>query len=200
MERLLIATGNAHKLAEIRAMLALPGVDVVGLDAVGPVPDVIEDADTFEGNAIKKAAETAAATGEWTLADDSGLAVRALDWAPGVHSARYAGTHGDDAANNAKLLAALAGCDDRMAKFVCAMALASPDGDVVVLRGECPGTIIDAPRGDHGFGYDPLFVPDGHSRTFAEMSDHEKNRLSHRSRALQAAHAAWFAQHDEASG
>jgi XTP/dITP diphosphohydrolase len=192
MKRLLVATGNPHKLAEIRAMLELPDLEIIGLAAVAPVPEIIEDADTFEGNAIKKATETAAFTGEWTLADDSGLAVRALQWAPGIYSARYAGTHGDDDANNAKLLRKLADQTDRMAKFVCVMALAAPTGDVRTVRGECPGIIVHEPRGTQGFGYDPLFVPDGYSQTFAEMQDTAKNRISHRSRALCKAKQAWF--------
>jgi XTP/dITP diphosphohydrolase len=192
MKRLLIATGNAHKLQEIRAMLDLPGLEIIGLGDLPPMPEVIEDADSFEGNAIKKATQTAKAAGEWTLADDSGLAVRALNWEPGIYSARYAGTHGDDAANNRKLLQELDGGSDRMAKFVCAMALASPDGEVQTVRGECPGQIMHAVRGEQGFGYDPLFVPDGFTTTFAEMTEQQKNAISHRSRALQEAQTAWF--------
>jgi non-canonical purine NTP pyrophosphatase (RdgB/HAM1 family)/lipoate-protein ligase B len=187
----LIATRNAHKLAEIRAILAMPGVNPVGLDAVGLLPEVVEDRDTFAGNAIKKARETAAAAGCWAMADDSGLEVDALDGAPGVYSARYAGEPASTEANNRKLLEAMKGRTDRRARFRCAMALVRPGGDAYCVEGCCEGTILEAERGTGGFGYDPLFRPEGRERSFAEMPAEEKNRLSHRAAALRAAAEAW---------
>ena len=189
--QLLVATRNPHKLSEIRAILALPGLVLIGADEVPGLPDVEEDAGTFEGNAIKKARTLAEAGGLWTLADDSGLEVDALGGAPGVHSARYAGVQGDTPANNAKLLRALAGAADRRARFRCVLALAAPDGRTWTVEGRCEGSVLETPRGDRGFGYDPLFVPDGRRQTFAEMDAADKNRISHRSRALARAAAAW---------
>ncbi len=191
--RLIIATGNAHKLQEIRAILTVPGLELVGLDAVPNAPEVEEDRDTFEGNAIKKAATLAAFTGKWALADDSGLEVDALDGAPGVISARYAGEPADYAANNVKLLRELAGVVDRAARFRCVMALCSPDGKTYTVEGRCEGHIADGERGEAGFGYDPLFIPEGHDITFAEMNPDAKNAISHRGRALARASEAWHA-------
>lgn len=178
---LYVATGNAHKLSEIEAIL---GVTARGLRDVPDAPEVVEDGDTFEENAVKKAAALAAHTGGWALADDSGLEVDALDGAPGVRSARFAGRHGDDAANNALLLEKLRGTDHRAARFVCVIALCGPGGGAHTFRGECRGRIAQAPRGTEGFGYDPLFVPDGYAKTFGELGEAVKHRLSHRSRAL----------------
>jgi XTP/dITP diphosphohydrolase len=189
--KLLVATRNHHKLREIREILDLPGVELIGADEVYGLPEVEEDAPTFEGNAIKKARELARAGNCWTLADDSGLEVDALQGAPGVHSARYAGPAADTAANNAKLMQALAGVADRRARFRCVLALCSPYGKVWTVEGACEGRILEAPRGAQGFGYDPLFVPEGEDRTFAELDAGSKNRLSHRGRALQLAAAAW---------
>ena len=194
--RILLATNNAHKRDEIAALLTPLGLDVVVPRDVGGLPDVVEDADTFAGNAAKKAASAAAARGEWALADDSGLAVDALGGAPGVRSARYAGTHGDDAANNAKVVAELAALAeqrkgvDRGARFVCALALAAPDGSIALaVEGETRGVMLREPRGDGGFGYDPLFefAEPGHAQTgrcFAELTRPEKGAVSHRGRAL----------------
>ena len=157
------------------------------LDEFDGVPEVVEDADTFAGNARKKAAEVALALRAWVLADDSGLAVDALDGAPGVHSARYAGTHGDDAANNRKLLDALADVADqnRGAAFLCALALADPGGTIrLEAAGSCRGRITAQPRGDGGFGYDPLFLIPEYHRTFGELAPLTKHQLSHRSRAF----------------
>jgi XTP/dITP diphosphohydrolase len=190
--QLLIATRNAHKLDEIRSILQLPGVEIVGADDVPGLPEVVEDGDTFEANAAKKAVELAAASGLLTLADDSGLEVDALDKAPGVYSARYAGEPSDDAANNRKLLAALDGVAARTARFRCAMALATPDGRYETVDGRCEGRIELAPRGAEGFGYDPLFVPDGFDQTFAELDAASKNRISHRGAALAAAKSTWW--------
>jgi XTP/dITP diphosphohydrolase len=190
--QLLIATRNAHKMEEIRAILTLPGIDILAADAVPGLPDVVEDGDTFEANATKKAVELAAASGMITMADDSGLEVDVLDKAPGVYSARYAGEPSDDAANMRKLLSALEGVTDRTARFRCAIALATPDGVSRTVEGRCEGRIALAPRGEHGFGYDPLFVPDGFDQTFAELDAAAKHRISHRGAALKAARAAWW--------
>ena len=192
--RLLIATGNAHKLSEIRAILSIRGLELVGLDEFPGVPAVEEDAGTFDGNARKKATEVARATGLWTLADDSGLEVDALGGAPGVYSARYAGKDGDSAANNRKLLEALEGVSDRTARFRCVVALSDPNGRARTVQGRCEGTILEQPRGGGGFGYDPLFVPDGYEATFSELPGDVKNRISHRGAALKAAHEAWGAE------
>jgi XTP/dITP diphosphohydrolase len=190
---LIIATGNAHKLEEIRAILTVPGLELVGLDAVPGAPEVEEDRETFEGNAIKKAATLAEFTGKWALADDSGLEVDALDGAPGVYSARYAGEPVDYAANNAKLLRELMGVIDRTARFRCVMALCSPDGEAHTVEGRCEGYIAGGEKGESGFGYDPLFVPEGHNTTFAEMPSEAKNAVSHRGRALATAVDEWSA-------
>jgi XTP/dITP diphosphohydrolase len=149
------------------------------------VPDVVEDADTLEGNARLKAAAVAAATGRPAIADDTGLEVVALDGAPGVLAARFAGEDATYAANRAKLLAALDGRADRRARFRTVVVIAWPDGRETVAEGVCDGVIAEEERGERGFGYDPVFVPvEGDGRTFAEMSDQEKNALSHRARAL----------------
>jgi XTP/dITP diphosphohydrolase len=189
--KLLIATRNRHKLQEIRTMLDLPGWELVGADEVPGLPEVEEDAPTFDGNAIKKARTLAQAGRCWALADDSGLEVDVLQGAPGVHSARYAGSQASTSANNAKLLAALEGVADRRARFRCVLALGAPDGRVWTVEGRCEGRILTAPRGAQGFGYDPLFVPEGEEQTFAELAPHDKNRLSHRGRALRRAVAEW---------
>jgi XTP/dITP diphosphohydrolase len=188
--RLLVATRNAGKVRELRRLLAeLEGVELVGLDGFADVPDVVENAATFEGNAAKKAREMAAATGLPTLADDSGLEVDALGGAPGVRSARYAGRHGDDEANNDRLLRELSGVPDaeRTARFRCALAFADPDGplgdEVIVVHGVVEGRITHARRGEGGFGYDPLFELAGDTRTTAELSAEEKNAVSHRADA-----------------
>jgi XTP/dITP diphosphohydrolase len=192
--KLLIATGNQHKLREIRSILNVPGLDIVSpREWPHPLPEIVEDGATFEANAVKKAMLTAIAAGLWTLADDSGLEVEALDNAPGVRSARYAGEPSNDANNNALLLKNITGSTNRKARFRCAIALCSPKGRSQVVEGSCPGSMLSAPRGGHGFGYDPLFVPDGETRTFAEMPDNEKNAISHRARALQKARETWGA-------
>ncbi len=189
--KLIIATRNAHKLEEIRAIFDFQGLEVLSAFDFPEIPDVEEDADTFVGNAVKKAVEIAVATGCWTLADDSGLEVDALQGAPGVYSARYAGEPCDYAANNEKLLGELAGKDLRTARFKTVIALSDPAGNAKTVEGVCPGKIIDELRGTNGFGYDPLFVPDGYDQTFAELDASVKNRISHRANALAAAHAAW---------
>lgn len=190
--RLLVATRNRHKLDEIRQIFTLSGLELLATDEVAGLPeDVVEDADTFEGNALKKARELCAASGLWALADDSGLEVAALGGAPGVRSARYAGEPCDYSANNAKLLAALECVANRRARFRCALALCAPDGRAWTVEGCCEGRIADAPRGGNGFGYDPLFVPEGQTRTFAELDGAAKHALSHRGRALRRAAEEW---------
>jgi len=191
--KLVIATRNAHKLEEIQAIFDFQGLEVSSAFDYPDIPDVVEDGDTLEANAIKKAVEIAQATGCRAMADDSGLEVDALGGAPGVYSARYAGEQCSYADNNAKLLIELDGNDNRRARFRTVIALADTAGNVQTVDGSCEGVIIDELRGTNGFGYDPLFVPDGYNQTFAELSAEEKNRISHRARALQKAHAAWAA-------
>ena len=176
--RLVVATHNPNKLREIAAIL--PGWEIAGEDSGAE-----ETADTFAGNALIKARAIAPRhPGAWVMADDSGLEVAALGGAPGVRSARYAGRDGDTSANNALLLKNLEGAADRSARFTCAMALIDPAGREHVVTGHCPGRIRTSPAGAGGFGYDPLFEPDGHDRTFAELRPEEKNAISHRGRAL----------------
>jgi XTP/dITP diphosphohydrolase len=189
--KLLIATRNRHKLDEIRAILNMPGLDLVSCVDYPQVPEVVEDGDTLEQNAIKKAQELAAATGLWTLADDTGLEVDALSGAPGVISARYAGEPSDAAANISRLLSELESVDERRARFRTVIALSSPSGETRTVDGVCEGTITKKPRGDHGFGYDPVFLPEESDETFAELTADAKNRISHRARALAQARMAW---------
>jgi XTP/dITP diphosphohydrolase len=191
---LVLATRNRHKLEELRALLARDGLSPDRVAALPDGPEVVEDGRTFEENAVKKAVAAALATGGWALADDSGLEVDALGGEPGVRSARYAGEGAGDARNNAKLLEALAGHVSRRARFRCVLALCRTDGVVHHVEGSCEGTILKKPRGAQGFGYDPLFLPDGFDRSFAELDSAEKNRISHRALAWAAARAAWFAR------
>lgn len=192
--KLLVATRNKHKLEEIRQIFSLPGLTLLSADEVSGIPeDVVENAKTFEGNALKKAREMGVASGLWTLADDSGLEVEALNNAPGVYSARYAGEPCDYTANNAKLLLELTGKLNRRARFRCVIALRAPDGREWTVEGRCEGHISQAGRGTKGFGYDPLFVPEGYSETFAELDSATKNSLSHRGNALRKAAVEWRA-------
>lgn len=190
--KLLLASNNPKKLAELERVLGRDGWTLVLPREIGGIPEVIEDAPSFAANAAKKAASAARSSGMWALADDSGLEVDALDGAPGVRSARFAGTHGDDGANNALLLAKLAGvpAGRRGARFVCALALARPDGSIALaVEGTARGRILETPRGTHDFGYDPLFLftEPGFAETgrgFAELEPDEKASVSHRGRAL----------------
>jgi len=192
VRRIVLATRNAHKVAELKAILGdlISGLDleIVGVGEFPDVEDVVETGVTFAENATLKAVAVAGATGLPALADDSGLAVEVLGGSPGVFSARWAGTHGQDQANLDLLLAQLSDVPDehRSAAFVCAAALAMPDGSVVVREGRMPGTLSRVPRGSNGFGYDPILVVDGDSRTAAELSSHDKNAISHRGRAFRA--------------
>lgn len=187
--RLLVATSNPGKLRELRQLLGDADLEIVGLDALTDPPVVIEDGATFSANAEKKARTLADFSGLITLADDSGLCVEALDGAPGVHSARYAGTAADDAANNARLLHELTGlpAERRHAFFHCSLALAWPSGPCLTFSGRVDGRILDAPRGTGGFGYDPLFFLPQYDKTMAELPGAEKNRISHRAAALREA-------------
>lgn len=184
--KLLVASGNKHKVAEIAVLLQDTAWEVCSLAAFPDIELPPEDAETFIGNAFIKAEAAAAATGLWTLADDSGLAVDALGGAPGVYSARYAGEQKDDAANNAKLLEALRDVPEgeRTARFVCALALVSPDGQTASAEGFCEGSIIFEERGTMGFGYDPLFLLADGGQTMAELDMDAKNEVSHRAAAL----------------
>ncbi|MCF6525609.1 RdgB/HAM1 family non-canonical purine NTP pyrophosphatase [Streptomyces sp. JJ36] len=188
--RLILATRNAHKVTELRAILADAGLDLdlVGADAYPEVPDVKETGTTFAENALLKAHALARATGHPAVADDSGLCVDVLGGAPGIFSARWAGTHGDDQANLDLLLAQLADIDDahRGAHFACAAALALPDGTERVVEGRLTGTLRHTPAGDGGFGYDPILQPEGDTRTCAQLTPGEKNAISHRGRAFRA--------------
>ncbi len=189
MKTVVLATNNAHKVAEIATALDFPGWEFRTLRELGIESDPAEDADTFEGNArIKARAAHEASGGLAALADDSGLVVDALDGAPGVHSARYAGEPCDDAANNVKLLAALADMPDaeRTARFASTLVFVDEDGSEVVAEGAVEGRIGHEGRGSEGFGYDPLFLPDvfGGARTLAEVGRDEKNAVSHRGNAL----------------
>lgn len=188
-EKLVLASRNKHKLQEFRSLFKREfGLEVGGLDDYGDIPEVVEDGETFEANAIKKASAVANALHLPVVADDSGLAVEALDGAPGIYSARYAGEHGNDAANNRKLLKEMDSvpADKRAAKFICVLALFLPEQEPIVVRGECPGRIAFSPRGTGGFGYDPLFELEGRRETMAELAPEEKDRVSHRARAMQA--------------
>lgn len=193
--RLVIGTRNRKKGEEMAELIHpawepnphLARLSVGSLADHPEVADVVEDADTFAGNARKKASETALSLRSWVLADDSGLTVDALNGAPGVFSARYAGEHGDDDANNRKLLDALAALSDdqRGAAFVCHIALADPDGTIrLESEGACRGRITRAPQGSNGFGYDPLFLIPEYHKTFGELSSVVKRQLSHRARAF----------------
>ncbi len=188
--RLVLATKNQGKVRELQEMLQDTGFEVVSLAAYPDLPEVEEDGDTFQANAVKKAREIAAATGELVMADDSGLEVDFLNGAPGVHSARFAGEHGDNEANNHKLLKLLENVpwEKRTARFKCVVAVAAPDGRIETSEGACEGIITTGPRGKEGFGYDPLFYFPQYQKTFAELDGDIKNKVSHRGKALGKAH------------
>jgi XTP/dITP diphosphohydrolase len=188
--RLVLATRNKHKLEELHTILAAAGIDVelLGMGDVGDVTDVPETGLTFADNALLKARAVAKATGLPAAADDSGLCVDALGGQPGIFSARWAGGHGDDKANLDLVLSQLADVPDhqRGAEFVCAAALVLPSGEERVVEGRLEGTLTRQPRGTNGFGYDPVFVPDGEIRTTAELTPEEKNAISHRGQAFRS--------------
>ncbi len=187
--KLVLATRNPHKVAELRAILLplLPGAEIVGAEAFD-VPEPVEDEVTFAGNALIKARQLAEETGLLALADDSGVCVDAMGGAPGVFSARWCGRHGDDAANLELLLAQMADVPERHrgASFVCAAAMAAPDGREEVAEGVMRGSLLFAPRGENGFGYDPIFRPEGLSVSSAELTPERKDAISHRGKAFRA--------------
>ena len=188
MLQLLAATTNKNKVREFLEILddLKENVNIVTQDTIPGFPEIVEDGNTFEENAMKKAKEASAYADMAAMADDSGLVVEALGGAPGIHSARYAGEGATDADRIAKLLNAMEGVTDRRAKFICAAAIAYRGKEIGVFTGDIHGVITEKPSGSNGFGYDPVFIPDGFDKTFAELSDDEKNAVSHRGRAMTA--------------
>ena len=182
--KIFLATGNKHKIKEIEKIFKMDNVEILSINDGIEIPEVEEDGTTFEENSKKKALEIAKFTNMITIADDSGLCVDALDGAPGVYSARYAGEHGNDLDNNKKLVRELQGIEDRKARFVCVITLAKPTGETYSFRGEVEGDIIDVPQGTEGFGYDPHFFMKEYGKTLAEIPE-IKNKISHRARALE---------------
>jgi XTP/dITP diphosphohydrolase len=183
LPRLILATRNAHKTGEIRAMIG-DRFEVLDATAFPELPEIEETGTTFLGNARLKALGISCRVEGWVLSDDSGLEVDALGGAPGVWSSSYGGEEGNHAKNNARLLAEMAGMGDRSARFLCTMVLARNGIEQATFSGAVEGRIVESPHGAGGFGYDPLFIPTGHHRTFAELGDQIKNTLSHRARAL----------------
>ena len=182
--RLIIASNNKHKVYEIKTILAPYFDEILSLSEAGISHETVEDDETFMENALKKAREIAEISHGAALADDSGICADALGGEPGVYSARYSGGHGNDEYNNKLLIKNLSDKADKSAHYTAAIAIVYPDGREVTAEGYMYGRIIDTPRGDRGFGYDPIFVPEGEQRTVAEMSDSEKNEISHRASAL----------------
>ena len=185
--KMVLASRNAHKIKELQTLLSqyIEDIEILSLDDVGIFGEIEENGETYRENALIKA-RVAASSGYIGLGDDSGLSVRALGGAPGVYSARYAGEHGDYAANNAFLLKNLEGVSDRFAEFVCTLACVFPDErEPIVVEGRTAGVIIDSERGKEGFGYDPLFYYEPFGKTFAELTAEEKNSISHRGRAIE---------------
>ncbi len=180
---LVLATKNRGKISEFQGLFRDSDIEIKTLDDFGPIPPVIEDGDTFEDNAVKKAQFTARVLGIPAIGDDSGLTVKALQGAPGVFSSRFAGENADDDANNRKLLAEMEGVEDRAAAFVCVLAIAVPRGPALIYEGTCEGMIAETPKGDQGFGYDPLFYYPPLQKTFAQLGREEKNSISHRGKA-----------------
>ncbi|MEN9637807.1 MAG: hypothetical protein RL077_6211 [Verrucomicrobiota bacterium] len=195
-----LASGNAHKAAELQVMAASSGlpIEVRSARVLGGMPPVVEDTGTFAGNALKKAEalRSLVPAGAWVLADDSGVCVDALDGGPGVESAYYAGPQNDPAANLAKLVAVMQGvaAERRGAEFYCVLLLITPEGESHAFSGRCRGSLLASPRGGAGFGYDPLFVPEGFTCSYAELGDEVKGRLSHRALAWRAL-ASWVRAH-----
>lgn len=194
MDRIVIASGNQGKIREFRQLFSKYGIETIAMnDLDETLPDVEETGDTFEENARLKAETISDIIQVPVLADDSGLEVDALNKRPGVYSARYAGEQKDDQANLQKVLNELEGKEDREARFVCVLALARPGKETVYKRGTCEGQIGLEPQGENGFGYDPVFYPEGFDRTMAQLSSDEKNRISHRSNALKQLEG-WLSQ------
>lgn len=182
---LLIASNNKHKITELKKILENSNFKVISMSEAGFCHEIDETGTTFEENAILKAKAIALEKHTFVFADDSGLEVEALDNRPGVYSARYAGDGASDRDRIDKLLGELKGKTNRKARFVCVIAISAPNGQVETFRGEVHGKIVDDPKGSHGFGYDPVFVPDGFSQTFAELGAEIKNKISHRAKATQ---------------
>jgi len=181
---IVLATRNEGKISEFKILLQTFDVEIMSLKDFGPIPTVEEDGQTFEDNAVKKAQFTARVLGFPAFADDSGLVVKALNGLPGVHSARYAGENATDEENNFKLLKAMEGVENREAFFMCVLAIAVPSGPALIYEGTCEGVITESLIGNQGFGYDPLFHNQTLNKTFAQMSIEEKNRVSHRGKAM----------------
>ena len=181
---IVIATKNQNKLIEFKQILKGSNIEVKSLADFGPIPEVIEDGDTFDKNAYKKAHHTARVLGLPAIADDSGLVVEALGGAPGVYSARYAGPNATDKDNCTKLLTELSGKKNRKAHFTCVLSIAIPSGPALTYESRCDGTILETPRGSSGFGYDPVFYFEEYDKSFAELTMKEKNSVSHRGKAL----------------
>jgi XTP/dITP diphosphohydrolase len=184
LQKIVIATRNPGKTAEIRALLKDFPIEIKNLDDFGPIPEVIEDGDTFEENAYKKSSFTARVLGLPALSDDSGLCVEALDGRPGIYSARYAGENATDKGNCEKLLKDLDGAKNRNAAFECVISLAVPTGAALTYEARCEGVLLEAPVGENGFGYDPIFFYPSLNKTFAQIPREEKSRVSHRGKAL----------------
>ena len=182
---MILASNNAHKLTEFQAIFADMGIEIISQRAAGCDFEVDETGETFEENAYLKAIAVTRATGQPAIADDSGLMVDALGGEPGVYSARYTGNHDDSDEDRYRyLLKKLGDSEQRTARFVSCICLTFPNGDILRARGTCEGSILYGPRGENGFGYDPIFLPDGFDRSMAELSPEEKNRISHRGNAL----------------
>lgn len=182
--KIFLATGNKHKIKEIEKIFQMDNIEILSINDGIEIPEVEEDGLTFEENSKKKALEIAKFTNMITIADDSGLCVDALNGAPGVYSARYAGEHGNDLDNNKKLVKELQGIENRTARFVCVITLAKPTGETYSFRGEVEGDIVDTPVGKDGFGYDPHFFMKEYGKTLAEIPE-IKNKISHRAKALE---------------
>jgi XTP/dITP diphosphohydrolase len=185
MKRLIVlATSNKNKIREFQSILKDFPVEIRSVSEFGPIPTPVEDGETFDENAYKKAFHTAKVLGLPAIADDSGLVVYALDGEPGVYSARYAGEKATDDENTNKLLKKMKGIKDRRASFKCVLSIAVPSGPALTYEGQCDGVIIEEKRGNQGFGYDPVFFVERFGKTFAELSLEEKNSMSHRGKAL----------------
>ena len=192
MKKLILASNNAHKLREFRELLRTMDVELLSKKESGALGEIEETGVTFDENAYIKAETVMRATGLPAIADDSGLCVDALGGEPGVRSARYTGRHEDSDADRYRLvLKKLGDRPDRSARFVCSLCCVFPNGDVLRARGTCEGTILFAPRGENGFGYDPVFMPEGFDRSMAELTMEEKNAVSHRGRALNLFRKEW---------
>ena len=187
-KKIIIATGNKGKVKEFEELFYSYGYEIETLLDHPEIPDIPETGETFLENAYQKASFLSEHLGKIVLADDSGLEVDALDGAPGIYSARYAGEHGNDKKNNEKLLKDLKelNTSNREANFICSLVLVGPEREPLFVEGKVYGTILEEPRGENGFGYDPLFIPEGYDKTFSQMGIDEKNKISHRYRALNA--------------